>query len=718
MPESNRNRIVAFSFLLLLGPGSLLSSGCGSSKEDMLMRAARRSRPKDASEATEEKKDLAAQRKGNPSSAGKTQKNKVAALVPDREKPENDGEAVKIASEQKTLEALKPIEERKPEGVMGRTSARARAAENIDKIAKALILYHRDKGLFPRSYSMNSNKFKTLSWRVELLPYLGYEELYEKFDWNVPWNREPNKELLKYIPDEYVSPERFDTNTNYLLPAHRLFMFSGNKRRAQHNLEDGAENTIMLLEVDDALAVPWTSPGDYVPKSTQRFDGELGGLRKDGTFAAWANGWTVLLANELTDKQVLDALTYETGDGQLAGAIHRDIPVGKVSDASVASAVKLVEKKRRDKTSTEKAATGPGMIPIPVAAARVRQPVPKAVEITGAKNKLRKLFATKIGDAKTDEDKSKLATEMLKYAAEMENDKPGVYALQGAAMSLAVEAGDPDTLIEAIDRRVGMFEVDAYEENASGLAAFAKEAIGRERDSVQSTELLRRATRVIYAGIADNDFIRAAAITRMAYRFNGQERDENLPKLLNRLSTLLGTSKLEYEKAMKHLEAYRIDPSNVEAAAAFGQFLCFIKGDWTNGLPLLTKGGPEVLREIAVVDMTGADDNINRIGLGDTWWDLGERARGGVYRQAARDRAVHWYRQAYDSLPDSLDRMHVKSRLDEADAMDGTSPIALCIQVAKELDVDLTVGLAGISDVGQKRPGSGNSEGRLGDDED
>ena len=74
-----------------------------------------------------------------------------------------------------------------------------------------------------------------------------------------------------------------------------------------------------------------------------------------------------------------------------------------------------------------------------------------------------------------------------------------------------------------------------------------------------------------------------------------------------------------------------------------------------------------------------------------------------VYRQAARDRSVHWYRQAYDSMPDSLDRIHVKSRLDEAEAIDGSSPIALCVQLAEELGVDLTVGLASVADIGQTR---------------
>jgi hypothetical protein len=331
-------------------------------------------------------------------------------------------------------------------------------------------------------------------------------------------------------------PKRFDTSTNYQLPAYRTFLFAGNKARAQHNIEDGAGNTIMLLEVNDSLAALWTQPTDYDPQNVRQLTDDLGGLREDGTFAAWANGWTVLLANELSDDQLLNSLTYESGDGQVAGFVHRDI----------------------------------------------------------------------------------------------------------------------------------------------------------------------------YAGIEDNDFLRASAVARMAYRYTGEERQESIPKLLSRLRVLLGTAKREYDVSVDHLRAYREDPSNVRAGASFGMFLCMIKGDWEHGLPLLTKSGPAALQEVARLDIAGARTNTARIAVGDAWWNLSEVARTGAYRQAARDRAVYWYEQAFDSLPDSLDRMHVKSRLDEAEAIEGTSPIAICVQLAEELGVDLSYGLAAIADTGQPRLGAKN----------
>jgi len=46
--------------------------------------------------------------------------------------------------------------------------------------------------------------------------------------------------------------------------------------------------------------------------------------------------------------------------------------------------------------------------------------------------------------------------------------------------------------------------------------------------------------------------------------------------------------------------------------------------------------------------------------------------------------------QAYELLPDSLDRIHVKNRIEEAEAHEGGNPIALCRHLARELRVDLS----------------------------
>lgn len=667
-------------------------SGCGSSQEDMIARAARRKRPTSQSQPKEEKKAA---------------KKPAAKSQPNLDVTETEDSDPKTEPEKILEISILPIIERKPKEPLCDAKRRARSYVNLTKVSEALLKYVDEKKTFPRAKNFASNGVPTLSWRVTLLPYLGYEDLYQKFDLGKPWDMEPNKSLLQYIPDEFVSPERFDTRTNYMVPARKGFIFGDDKKIRVAAIEDGPENTLMLLEVNDDRAVHWTEPVDYAPSRSANLGRDIGALRGDGAFAVWANGWPVLLANGLPSYKILNALTHESGDGQQAGEIHRKITIEEVSEASLAAAGPA----ETIVTSASVASMPPQQSSKP---ATVRVPVPIAAEVAKAQGKLRRVFMEEIRSAKKDSEKRKLASRMLQESREMESDPAGAFALQTAAMRLAAETGDFGELVRAVDQRVGQFEVDVYEENATWFLAFGKATSGRERGSFKKDELLGRAIRVIYAGIQDNDFLRASAVARIAYRFTDQQRHDDIPKLFNRLRVSLGSAKHEYDVSVEDLIDFRENPSDGEAGAALGRFLCFIKGDWETGLELLTRGGPEELKRVAQLDVDGASSDLDGASsdlvcmrIGDAWWDLSEKAQKGVYRQAARDRAALWYESAYETLPDSLDRLHVKSRLDEADDSNGSSPIALCTQLAKELGIDLNVSLAAIANVDRRGHGRG-----------
>jgi hypothetical protein len=109
-----------------------------------------------------------------------------------------------------------------------------------------------------------------LSWRVHILPYLGYENLYERFVLTEPWNSPNNLALLAEMPDIFRSVgDSADTTTT------RVQTFTGPDApfgywaagtdqlgpRAQDIL-DGFANTILFVEAAEDQAVPWTKPDD------------------------------------------------------------------------------------------------------------------------------------------------------------------------------------------------------------------------------------------------------------------------------------------------------------------------------------------------------------------------------------------------------------------------------------------------------------------------
>ena len=686
--------------LLTLVFAVICLSGCGGpSQEEMLMRAAQRRRAPEPQETEQIQDTGKEQAKANPNAD--QQISPAANGINAKPDPAPGQLAVSsqpvakppTTSETKRTFSVKPIEQRQPSTELNQTARRKVAQRNIETVANALQQYFAETKRLPQSYKTNANQLPTLSWRVTLLPYLGHEDLHQQFDFSKPWNVEPNKSLLQYIPDAYLSPERFDTNTNFLLPAGDDFTFGENRVAREKTIEDGMGNTIMLFEVNDEHAVPWTKPADLSANSRKELISAIGGLRENGTFAAWANGLPVLLSNTLSSEKIFQATTHEKGEPLRAGDIHRDI------DEKVKSNVPSIG----GTLPTSKDSLKPNAIPKNTTA---RLSVPKAGDIAEAQDKLRRIYADKLRDAKERSDKSKLARTMLTDAARARLDPTGAYVMQTAAMRLALEAVDIDLLITAIDQRIAQFEVDPYRENLNWLQQISAGRLKRDRTQIRSKRLTKRVLLVAHIGIVENDFAEASQIVGIAFQFSSRNNEELLPRLLNKLKASLTTADNEFKEALSDLDAYRKNPDNQETAAAFGMFLCFTKGDWDTGLPLLRKGDNEVLQEMARKDLQqGSDpDPQMQAELADMWWDLGERAKSVTYQQPCRERALHWYLQAYQLLPDSLDRIHIKSRIEEAEAFEGGNPVSLCRQLARELGVELSNSIEQITPNMRSRP--------------
>ncbi len=659
--------------------------GCGSSQDDVMMKAARRVRPKDAEEQPV-----------NPPPAQDQpvpQQVEIAAdIAPQAAQPSAlDGAPAAPSTVPVAVRQIPSIADRKPATSLTAPARRNRAVESMEKIAAALNSYSMRHGLYPPAALKSSGGIPMLSWRVAILPELGYTELYNKFNLEEPWNGPNNRKLLDLIPDEFVSPERFDTKTNFLVPTASGYLFDGGRDKRANNIEDGAENTLLLVEVDDSLAVPWTQPADFAGHYNSVKNG-LGGLRGDGAFAVWANGWPTLIANEASSEQIHNAFTWESGDGQLAVTLHRPIVIESVVPvAQVAASL-----------PAESPTTAQPAYALPTAGGSPRVATPKPVAVAEAGKRLREVFADRLKTAKKDSEMVALAEELLNEAEAMTLDTPGAFAIQTAAIKLGSNAGKLETVLRGVDQRVSRFDVDAYQENLAALSMFAIDVSQRNPRDINGMLFLRRAIPTTFAAVSNDDYDSANLLIQHSLKFINQPRDEFIPKSLGRLRAQLTGAKQQYDRAKVSLAKYRTEPNDADAASAFGRFLCFIKGDWSKGLPLLTEGGSGQLRDLATLDLKGARSLQDFVALGDNWWQLSDAAPDGIYRQASRDRASYWYSQAFAQMPESLDKLHVKARLDEAGNAEKTSPLALLESIADAADVNLSVSLVSLSEGGAR----------------
>ncbi len=108
-----------------------------------------------------------------------------------------------------------------------------------------------------------------LSWRVGILPFLGYNELYHQFHLDEPWDSEHNITLIEQMPDIFRFPgvETQPGYTPLLGISGPQLAFEEDRQLALRDYTDGLSNTTWTTIVDAENAKPWTAPQDFEPEA-------------------------------------------------------------------------------------------------------------------------------------------------------------------------------------------------------------------------------------------------------------------------------------------------------------------------------------------------------------------------------------------------------------------------------------------------------------------
>jgi hypothetical protein len=132
------------------------------------------------------------------------------------------------------------------------------------QIARALGAYHDKHKHYPDAAITDKDGKPLLSWRVALLPDLGFEDLYKRFKLDEPWDSAHNAKLLDQIPwafsDGTSRRFRHRPTSSFHLPVGPGTLFEGGKGRRKEDATDGADQTVVVLRLN--RAVPWTKPVD------------------------------------------------------------------------------------------------------------------------------------------------------------------------------------------------------------------------------------------------------------------------------------------------------------------------------------------------------------------------------------------------------------------------------------------------------------------------
>ena len=200
---------------------------------------------------------------------------------------------------------------------------RAQAANNLKQIGLAMHNYHAVHKRFPRNIT-NDDGEVLLSWRVELLPYLEQQALYERLHLDEPWDSPHNLPLAKISIPVFMDPSAA------LLPGYAVFQAcrgeglafdADNDQVSMRDFTDGTSNTIMVIEANAEQAVPWSQPKD-VEIDLNNPLANRGRAHPGGFQVLFADG-SVQFISENIDVGLFRALLTRAGNEQVGGAVRR-----------------------------------------------------------------------------------------------------------------------------------------------------------------------------------------------------------------------------------------------------------------------------------------------------------------------------------------------------------------------------------------------------------
>ncbi len=278
-----------------------------------------------------------------------------------------------------------------------------------------------------------------------------------------------------------------------------------------------------------------------------------------------------------------------------------------------------------------------------------RRPEPEAEKQKESLKILRDLFKDEYA-RRAPADQQALARKLLQQGLGTKDDDTARFVLLKEAADVAAGAGDLETAVRATDELGRAYEVDGPALTLAALNRIAAAA----RDPSQQREAGRAYLACAEAAVAADGYDTAAAALARAEAAARAGQDSPTAARAQELKRELPGLRDEHKKAVAG------DPQ------AAGRYLCFVKGDWARGLPLLAqeKGG---LGPLAEKDRSDPADPAAQIEIGEGWWEAAKKEKSSWRKPRIVARARYRLEQAAGSLT-GLAKVKADKRLEEIEA--------------------------------------------------
>jgi Protein of unknown function (DUF1559) len=197
---------------------------------------------------------------------------------------------------------------------------RALGMSNAKQIADALNSYRVTYGSYPTPTVVDAAGKPLYSWRVLILPQLGYDSLYNAYQLDQSWDSPTNLNLMAQMPPVYACPGNINAlavqETNFSLIIGPGTLFPPGKPVNPDQMLDKASETLLVVETTDG-AFTWTQPGDISSSNGiaigKRSMVDVGGNYPDCFIAATVDGSPVAIKDTIP-RASLDSMVSPNGE--------------------------------------------------------------------------------------------------------------------------------------------------------------------------------------------------------------------------------------------------------------------------------------------------------------------------------------------------------------------------------------------------------------------
>lgn len=253
-----------------------------------------------------------------------------------------------------------------------------------------------------------------------------------------------------------------------------------------------------------------------------------------------------------------------------------------------------------------------------------------------------------------------LSRVLLKQAGDTKDEVAVRYVLFRESADLAARSGDTETLLGALDALSEEFKVDPVALRAPFLLK-AEPAVPGIEGQKWLVESLLEITRL---ALAQDQFDWAMKASQAALATAKRSKDLAWVSRTDGAVKSVAEAKTAWDTARTAERVLAASPEDPAAHEIRGEYLCFIKGQWEQGLVHLSKGTDPALKALAIKERALPTETPAKVEIADGWWDLSTAEKSPLRKRGQRTHARTLYTEVLPSATGLL-RIKIETRLTE-----------------------------------------------------